>query len=390
MLEPHGQRWLLALETPVQWGDAHASLSNDLQLLSTELVSERMAYRARSRVGGSPLTQSATPSSALNLPGTGNSRTVALARELRAASNSQRDFLQRVLNFFHTEPFYYTLSPPPLGRNAVDDFLFNTRRGFCEHYASAFAVLARAGGIPARVVVGYQGGERNPFGDYWIVRQANAHAWVEVWLDGAWHRYDPTAAVAPERITEGINRRTLGAEMTAGRLWRSNLFVNRMALSWDAFNAAWDRWVLAFGPEAQQELLLALGFSVPDQMQLAVLAAIATIICMGLLALALRSSSRSAADPVVRAYEDMCRRLAPLVRSRRAGEAPGDFARAVGAARPDLAAQVSAVTGLYLRLRYGASADPDSVQALKGMVRGFRPRPAPAPASAGRFRPRTK
>ena len=134
-----------------------------------------------------------------------NPRSHALAREMRAAAASDSDYLRNILTMFREQPFFYTLQPPPLGDQSVDDFLFaHPQSGFCEHYASAFAVLARAAGLPARVVTGYQGGERNPVADYWIVRQSDAHAWTEVWLDGHWQRYDPTAAVAPERIGCGL------------------------------------------------------------------------------------------------------------------------------------------------------------------------------------------
>ena len=116
-----------------------------------------------------------------------------------------------MLDWFHREPFFYTLAPPLLGADPVDEFLFDTRRGFCEHYASAFVVMLRAAGIPARVVTGYQGGTINPSGDYMIVRQSDAHAWAEALVDGQWRRFDPTAAVAPSRIELG-----LGGSLAAG------------------------------------------------------------------------------------------------------------------------------------------------------------------------------
>ena len=282
---------------------------------------------------------------------------------------------------FRDEKFYYSLSPPPLGFHPVDDFLFSTREGFCEHFASSLAVLARAGGLPARVVIGYQGGERNPFGDYWIVRQANAHAWVEVWLDGAWRRVDPTAAVAPERIERGIDETLAGSARVSDRLWRSNLFVNRLVLSWDAVNAAWDRWVLAYGPEMQEDLLLALGFEVPQTIQLAGLAGGATVICLAVMAVALRHRRQTAPGP----------RCAPLC-----GAVPATWLRSCGpVARPKrrrttrrpsrLPGPISAptlrtMTELYLRLRYGGVADPDLERRLAEMVRNFRPRPARARA----------
>ena len=140
------------------------------------------------------------------LPDDSNPRTAELAQEMRAAAGSDRDFVDAVLQKLSREEFYYTLEPPPLGSNPVDRFLFETRRGFCEHYASAFSVLMRSVGIPTRIVLGYQGGEVNPMGGHLIVRQSDAHAWTEIWLDGlGWYRIDPTAAVAPERIDIGAS-----------------------------------------------------------------------------------------------------------------------------------------------------------------------------------------
>ena len=137
---------------------------------------------------------------------------------MREGVDSDRAYVNAVLNWFRTEPFVYTLAPPLLDRDPVDGFLFDTRRGFCEHYAGAFTVLLRAAGIPARVVTGYQGGEMNLDGDYMIVRQSDAHAWAEALLDGQWQRFDPTAAVAPSRIEARPGRCTAGGR--AGTVFR--------------------------------------------------------------------------------------------------------------------------------------------------------------------------
>src|SRR5204862_3430287 len=134
----------------------------------------------------------------------GNPKTLAFARELRAQHPNDTDYIRAVLRWFRTEQFVYTLSPTAYDTDPVDGFLFDARRGFCEHYASAFVVLLRAAGIPARVVTGYQGGEMNPRGDYLIVRQSDAHAWSEALIDGRWRRFDRTAAVTPRRIERGI------------------------------------------------------------------------------------------------------------------------------------------------------------------------------------------
>lgn len=375
VLEPHGRRWLLALETPLRWSAPGAALGPGLQLLGAEPVWDRFSYRARSAAGEAGATGASEQSLALNLrlPPGRNPRSLELARSLRAAAGDDREFLSGALAFFREQDFSYSLSPPALGPDPVDGFLFATREGFCEHFASAFAVLARAGGVPARVVVGYQGGEPNPFGDYWIVRQANAHAWVEVWVDGAWRRIDPTATVAPERIERGFDESLAGAPMVAERLWRSNRFVNRVVLSWDAVNAGWNRWVLAYGPQAQDDLLLALGFEVPKTIQLAVLAAAGSVACLVVMGLTIRGRRARVRDPGARAYLELCRRLAPLVRPRGPAEAPSRYAEAVAAARPDLAADVRLMTDMYLRLRYAAPADADLARRLERLVTRFRP-----------------
>lgn len=394
VLEPSNQRWLLALETPVHWSGARASVTVNRQLITMEPIIERLAYRARSQIDSArsvgrangpaniePSSQALT--AALSLPAGSNPRASGLAARLRLANPDDRSYLESVLRMFHDEPFQYTLTPPRLGRQAVDDFLFATRQGFCEHYASAFAFLARAGGLPARVVAGYQGAERNPFSDYWIIRQANAHAWVEVWLDGAWRRYDPTAAVAPERITDGLASEILRSRLGDERLWRTNLFLNRVVLSWDAVNAAWDRWVLAFGPDTQTELLLRLGFTTPDPMQLLALCLIAAMCCVLALTLAMRRQFRVGADRVSRTYAKACERVGRVTRPRRGSESPESYARIVQQLRPDLAQEMDSITGIYLRLRYMPWTDPALERDIERRVRRFRPgqRPDHAPAT---------
>ena len=365
----------------MRWSAPQASLGPALQLLNAEPFWERTSYRARSVTSGVTVT-AANPANLeanLRLPAGRNPRTVELARALRIQAGDDRAFIGRALQMFRDQRFYYSLTPPALGLNSVDEFLFETRAGFCEHYASSLAVLARAGGIPARVVVGYQGGERNPFGDYWIVRQANAHAWVEVWIDGAWRRVDPTSAVAPERIERGIEETLAASPAGAERLWRSNLLVNRLVLSWDAVNAAWDRWVLAFGPEMQEDLLLALGFDVPRTTQLTALATGATLACMLVMGMAFRRRNRRPRDPAALLYARLCHKLAGIVRPRDPAETAAHYAEVVAAARPDLAMEVRAATQAYLALRYGGTANPALELRLEQMVRRFHPAAASAP-----------
>jgi transglutaminase-like putative cysteine protease len=378
MLEAHHQRWLLPLETPLTWEAADATLSPAGELLSARPVARRSAWRGRS--AAMPRFRDArVPEQATREVNTKrNPRSAVLASEMRAAAGSDRAYLRSILAMFRQQAYYYTLQPPPLGDHPVDDFLFRTRSGFCEHYASAFALLARAAGIPARVVTGYQGGEPNPLADYWIVRQSDAHAWTEVWLDGYWQRYDPTAAVAPQRVDAGMAAALPGSVNAELPLLGNSPWFGRMAFGWDALNTQWDRWVLAFGPDQQSALLGRLGFSAPSLRDL-VLVCIVTVSTILLLFtwLTLRNRERLQ-DPVEQNWQHLCKRLARLSRDRKPGETAGEYAAAIIAVRPELAGPLSSLTALYLRLRYESVPSDAEILRFRRLVRQLRLPPAGA------------
>ncbi|MDH5254426.1 MAG: DUF3488 and transglutaminase-like domain-containing protein [Gammaproteobacteria bacterium] len=377
-LEPNRQRWLLPLETPLSWDAPESRLAGTLELLNRRPVDRRMAWSGRS-VGTGGFLDPRTPQRVnRDLAGGANPRTVALARQLRGNASSDEDYLRRILRMFREQQFFYTLQPQALGEQPVDDFLFSTRAGFCEHYASAFAVLARAAGLPARVVAGYQGGERNPVADYWIVRQSDAHAWTEVWLDGRWIRYDPTAAVAPERIESGLDAALPGQAGDTLPLLGGGAWFARMALSWDALNATWDRWVLAFGPDQQSALLEGLGIRSPSLRDIALACAITVSALLLVFTLFGLRAGPARPDRVEAAWQRLCRRLAKAVRPRAPHEGPAEYAAAVAALRPDLAAPVHALAGHYLRLRYEQTPTVADVQRFARLVRTLRLPPAPA------------
>ena len=195
-----------------------------------------------------------------------------LGREIRAQSATDLEAVNRVLNLFRTQLFFYTLVPPELGRYPVDEFLFETRRGFCEHYASAFVFLMRAAGVPARVVTGYQGGEMNPLGDYLIVRQSEAHAWAEVWLEGqGWRRVDPTAAVSPARIEVGVAAALPQGEPLPLAVRSDLRFLKQLRFTLDAVTNSWNQWVLGYTPDRQLHLMERLGLGKPTWQTLIVL-----------------------------------------------------------------------------------------------------------------------
>lgn len=379
-LEPHGRRWLLALETPVSWDAPKAIATAPYQLVRFRPVEQRMSYRARSSLTG------ATPGwmtdrgqlADTQLPAGSNPRSTAWASSARATAASDEAYLADILQMFRAEPFFYSLTPALLGAQSVDDFLFNTREGFCGHYASAFTVLARAAGIPARVVTGYQGGELNPLANHLTVRQADAHAWAEVWLDNQWVRYDPTAAVAPERIQWGIDSAIDSGSLTGAEQLRRGLLGSGLYMSWDALNAAWNRWVLGFGPESQTDLLRWTGIAKPTIRHLVVGLAAGMSLFLALLAGWQYLRGRRRLDPLARAYRELCARTARATRTRQPAEGPQEYATAVISLRPELRADLESLFGAYARLRYDGPASYQRVASFAAAVKRFRPARRPA------------
>lgn len=373
-LEPHNRPWLFALELPVELPRAGV-ITGDYQLLSRTPVRNRMRYPMRSvpTLAAGRGESAAVLQESLRLPGPANPRTQELARELAARYREPRAIAGAVLNLFGKEAFIYTLTPPLLGENPIDQFLFETRRGFCEHYAAAFVVLMRGAGVPARVVTGYQGGEQNPVDGYLVVRQSDAHAWAEIWIEGeGWRRYDPTAAIAPSRIESGI-----AAALPAGEpipfLARPRLdWLQQARFRWDATVNAWDQWVLGYNQLRQQELLQRLGMETPDWRTLGVLL---TLACGGLMLalVAWAMYQRTRLDPVQEAWNSLSRKLARRGLERHPWEGPLDYARRVAAARPGLAEAMEALAAAYADLRYGARPGRQARSRFLQQIREFKP-----------------
>ncbi len=219
-LEPHNRNWMFALEMPTRIPES-ARLTSDYLAISLTPIRSRIRYEMRSspqfqaRNGANPGDLAA----ALGLPSGVDPRARALSREWRESLADDAAIVRRAIEFYRGSRFEYTLQPPLLGRNSVDEFLFDTKQGFCEHFASSFVFLMRAAGVPARVVTGYQGGDTNPVDGYMVVRQADAHAWAEVWLESSgWTRGDPTAAAIPIRLELGITAAAPRACATTGTL----------------------------------------------------------------------------------------------------------------------------------------------------------------------------
>jgi transglutaminase-like putative cysteine protease len=378
-LEPHDRRWVFALDLPSQWPEREAFQTYDFTLLSARTVGRVTAFDLSSHprfVAGVELPESLRRKD-LALPDDGtNARSLQLGRELAARHRGDPLLIVgELLRRFRTEPFEYTMRPPLLADNAVDEFLFETRRGFCEHYASAFTVVMRAAGVPARVVTGYQGGEFNPFGGYLIVRQSDAHAWSEVWVDGrGWLRVDPTAAVAPERIESGLIDAVGADEPVPGRLREASPFVMRLELGWDAVNDFWNQRVVRFDADAQFELLERLGVDDPDWRALGLgLAASLAAFFAGLSAYLAWRYRPPPRDWPARLHDVVARRLRRRGLVQGPAEGPIAFLQRAERTHPDLAQALAEIRVLYTAQRYGPSPRLPELQRLKHLVNALRP-----------------
>jgi protein-glutamine gamma-glutamyltransferase len=378
-LEPHGRAWLLALDFPARWSDRDAMLTNEFQLVSRRPIDSALALEIESWPEASPEPELSPVLRFRNLqlPEDRNPRSMELAVALRAAAGSDAAFVDAVLGHFREQPFVYTLQPPLLGSaHPVDEFMFRTRRGFCEHYASAFTLMARAAGVPARVVTGYQGGEVNPISNRLVVRQSDAHAWSEVWLEGrGWTRVDPTGAVAPNRIELSLGEALPAGERVPGAVLRGFRGLRELSQGWDAVNSLWTDWVLGYGPERQLALLARLGLPGADWRALVV--GLVALVGAIMLALTLWLAWRLRTPPApeaLRLYHEFCRRMAGHGLSRAPEEGPRDFAARIAAERPALAARAGEILRLYILLRYEVPApDPALMAELRREVRAFRP-----------------
>ena len=376
-LEPHQQRWLFALELPAIVPEG-ARLTRDFQMLSSQAVRERTRYPVRSYpdyrlLGLDPGERNR----ALNLPPGQHPRARSLAADWRAETDDAAALVRRALDYFGEQPFYYTLQPPLLRGDTIDEFLFLTRRGFCEHYAAAFTVLMRAAGVPARVVTGYQGGELNPLGGYYIVRQRDAHAWAEVWMEQrGWVRVDPTAAVSPTRIEQGMEAALPESEGAVAALALEagaplHAALRRLRHAWDTVDNGWNQWVLGYGPDRQRALLDGIGLDAGDWRALG-LALLVTVAALLALVVAWLLRPLRPPDEAARLYARLCRKLARVGIVRAPHEGPCDFAARVAVERPDLDAALRTAIDRYVAVRYAA--DGGDLRLLREAVSAFRVR----------------
>ncbi len=374
-LEPHNKRWLFVLDLPRKLS-INVEPAPDFQILSRLPVNTRtrydassyLAYRANIEEPPQQLQR------ALALPQGYNPQARRLATEWRRQNSSPEAVVRTALAYFSQNGFEYTLEPPLLGINGVDDFLFTTRKGFCEHYAGSFAVLMRAAGIPARVVTGYQGGEYNELGGYYIIRQSDAHAWTEVWLKGrGWVRVDPTAITSPARIQNGLSFAVPNNAVLPFMARNPPQWLRNLRLNWDALSNQWNQWVLGYNTERQFAFLTRLGMEDITWQKLAMnmLAGVALIVGIFTLIMLRRLAVRKK-DAVQAAWLKACRKLEKAGLPRTPHEGAMDYAERISAIRPDLASEIRNLAVRYASLRYGGEPEETGLPAFKDAVRMFK------------------
>ncbi len=393
-LEPHKRDWLFALDVPTtlpQLESLRARLTPEMQLLVNGLISERIRYDVRSYTGYrlGARTSELELQDWLELPRGFNPRAIQFAAELRSrvvpAAAAQRhshdsQLVNAVLDHFRRGEFNYTVSPPPLGRHSVDEFLFDTRLGFCEHYASAFVFLMRALEVPARVVTGYQGGELNPVDGFMTVRQADAHAWTEVWLAGrGWVRVDPTAVVAPFRIERGAAELARQASGALQGLGADYSWLRSLRYNWEAVQNGWNQWVISYSQESQRALIQRLGLT-PSLDNVALVLALVMATLLAWLAI-VSMRPQTVHDPLGASFQLLRDRLEHAGVAASVSCGPRElYVRSKRALVDDDVRQVRRLLSRYERMRYGPASESVTradVRALRRAIRAFKPRPNP-------------
>jgi protein-glutamine gamma-glutamyltransferase len=383
MLEPHHYRWLFALDMPAR-SAPQAEMLTDYTLRASHWVNRKIRYEMTSYLHyhTGPEDEQILHKST-RLPADINPGARRLAAEITADAGTVAEKAGRVFDFFRDNGFVYTLFPPRLGRDSVDDFIFSARRGYCEHYASAFAFMMRSINVPARVVGGYLGGEANPYADYLIVRQSDAHAWVEIWdPEKGWMRMDPTAAVAPDRILEGPQSALPAGEMADffDRKYLKSIsgFFQQVRFRWDAVSIQWSAFFEGYSYDAQQALLARIGIR-PGMLSVTLKAVLLLLAMAGMIlgacAWVTMRPTRFRTDPVEKYYARFCDKLARAGLPRKPHQGPVDYLRDVVKHRPELEHDMVPVMDLYVSLRYRDQISTLLISEFIRKVRRFDPKP---------------
>lgn len=366
IMQPSARSWLFSLDVATT-DLAQTRQMSDFRLERQQPVEQALLYRVTSwpLAMREPVASATVLLRALQLPEQGDPRSRAWALELKRQYPQPQALVQALLRHFNREPYAYTLRPPPVGVDSIDEFLFRTRSGFCAHFAGAMTFVLRAAGIPARVVAGYQGGELSATGNYVQVRQFDAHAWVEYWRpEQGWVSVDPTFQVAPERIEQGLEQAIAGEQsfLEGSPLsllrYRNISWLNQLRMGWDNLNYGWQRWVLGYQGEQQLQLLQR-WFGRLDARDLVIALVGGGGLLLGLLALVLFKPWRHERDLQQRLYQHFERLLSRHGLQRAAGEGARAFAERAGQALPAQAEPIRAFAAAFEAQRYaGRDAAP--------------------------------
>ncbi len=369
-LEPNERHWLFSLDYPAT-RPRHSRITIDFQILRRQPVTQLLQYSMVSDpvFVDSPELGVTLQNSALDLPVDSNPRTRKLIEGWKHEGLDGQAMVRRVLTYFNTEEFRYSLDSPLLGRHPVDEFLFDTRLGYCEHYASAFAVMMRMADIPSRIVTGYQGGWYNEVGQYLLVRQSDAHAWSEVWFpDQGWTRVDPTAAVSPSRIARG----SLGA-LSAPRHLLDYTWLRSFRNGGDIVQQRWNDWVIKFSADGQARMFSSFGLErLTPSMLVATLFVVIGLFSFLLLPFILRVKGPDKKDPLRVVWLKFLKRLKTAGFETLPSSGPIELAHSAAIQLPGDSRSIHHIATLYSRSRY--SGTPPPLRQLKDAIKGFHPK----------------
>ncbi len=382
ILEPTRQNWLFSLATADLPANADIAMLDDYTLAYVHrrgvtakfkyAVTSDLQYRLETELSDEVRQRNTS------LPSDSNPRTRALVNAIWALASNDADYVNRVLSYFADEKFAYTLQPPKLGDDDIDEFLFDSQRGFCEHYAGSFVFMMRAAGIPARIVLGYQGGEYNALANYIAVHQFDAHSWAEVWYEGrGWVRVDPTQMVSPERIQRGLESAVadedtfLANSPLSWLKYRQLLWLQELRQQLGAIGHYWDNWVVGYNARSQL-VFLSKYLEKVDASRLGMLMLTVFFGLLGIVALlVLRTRNKRVLTGVDQQYLRFCQLLSKQGLVRYHGEGPRDYSRRISRERPDLALVIQRVTQEFIRLNYEVGS-PNVSPALKNSINAFR------------------
>lgn len=374
LMEPQSRNWVYALDMPARF-DAPLQRNGNYQLTTPGKPDQAAEYALTSypKYNTGYITKTEYRQN-LQLPREPSARIVDLVQQLHGFEGRPEMFIQQVLAYFRQQHFSYSLQPPLMQNNPVETFLFEVRSGFCNHYATAFAYLMRVADIPARVVAGYQGGEFNSVGQFLEIRQANAHAWTEVWLKGrGWVRIDPTTAILPDRVEQEINVdkqvQTGSLSLTAADSQQDDgaFGLKQAGQFWNSLDYHWQRRIVGYGGANSAGFLSGFGMSGLIEPVFWMLASIG--LAMLILAGLLLRPRRQPEDPALVLYRQFCRKMAKYGVFIKVGEGAHDFAVRASAQKPEYAELIDEITRIFVKLRYQREISRQDVKLLDNRIR---------------------